>query len=488
MRFLGFAWKFPGEAPVRYFVFQFFLLVCLLHPTILQNVLSRLRSIWRFNGVNIALFLDDGWLIDSDRDACTVLATNIWSDLRNSGFITNDEKSQWCPCQVLEWLGIIWDTINGTITISERRESSIAKSVDKILLSDRLVSARELASLVGGIISGGAVFGNVSRIMTRYCSISVASAEDWDSKFYLDQYCLRELYFWEANLKRLNCRVVAYSPYRISSYVVYSDASATGCGAHLDINGEQVCNKQWDLEERRKSSTWRELSPILFALHSFLPLLIGSYVKWFSNSQSACKIHPAFQVGSMRSDLHAIALEIFRFCANNGIELEVAWIPCTKIERADYISRIVDIDDWQISADCFMTLEESWGIHSVDCFANYYNKKVGKFFSRFWNPGCSGVDFFVQNLEGENCLVVPPVSLIARAIHYLHVSKAIATIVVHFSPSSYFWPIISRKFFRFVVDCKCFVATALEQGRNTNSFLGSNRFSGFILAVRTKFS
>ena len=123
----------------------------------------------------------------------------------------------------------------------------------------------------------------------------------------------------------------------------------------------------------------------------------------------------------------------------------------------------------------------------MDCFANYYNKKVWKFFSRFRNPGCSGVDFFVQNLEGENCRVVPPVSLIARAIHYLYVCRAIATIIVPFWPSSYFWP-ISRKFSRFVVDYKCFNATALEQGRNTNSFLGTDGFSGFILAVRTKFS
>ena len=230
----------------------------------------------------------------------------IHSDhLRFLGFawkFPGDEKSQWCPSQVLEWLGIIWNTIGGTISICERRVNSIAKSVDKILFSDRLVSARELASLVGRIISGGAVFGNISGLMTRYCSISVASAQDWDSKFYLDQYCVRELHFWEANLKQLNCRVVSDSPYRMSNYVVYSDASATGCGAHLDINGEQVCNKQWDLEERRRSYIWRELSAILFALHSFLPLLIGSYVKWFSDSQSACKI---IQVGSMRSDLHA---------------------------------------------------------------------------------------------------------------------------------------------------------------------------------------
>jgi len=103
--------------------------------------------------------------------------------------------------------------------------------------------------------------------------MSVASAQDWDSKFNLDQYCVRELYFWESNLKRLNYRVVVDSPYRMSNYVVYSDASATGCGAHLDINGKQVCNKQWDLEERRKSCTWRELSKILFAYIHFYPYL-----------------------------------------------------------------------------------------------------------------------------------------------------------------------------------------------------------------------
>ena len=68
----------------------------------------------------------------------------------------------------------------------------------------------------------------------------------------------------------------------------------------------------------------------------------------------------------MRSDLHTIVVEIFQFCANNDIELQLQWIPRTEIERADYISRIIDIDDWQISADCFKSLEESWGVHSVD--------------------------------------------------------------------------------------------------------------------------
>ena len=53
------------------------------------------------------------------------------------------------------------------------------------------------------------------------------------------------------------------------------------------------------------------------------------------------------------------------------------------------------------------------GVHLVDCIASYYNMKVCNFFSRFWNSSCSGVDFFVQNLDGENCLVVAPLKLIA---------------------------------------------------------------------------
>ena len=74
------------------------------------------------------------------------------------------------------------------------------KSVDRIFLKDYRVSARELSSLVGKIISAGAVFGNISRIMTSYCSISVVSSHEWDSRFHLDQYCVRELNFWEENL------------------------------------------------------------------------------------------------------------------------------------------------------------------------------------------------------------------------------------------------------------------------------------------------
>ena len=125
----------------------------------------------------------------------------------------------------------------------------------------------------------------------------------------------------------------------------------------------------------------------------------------------------------------------------------------------------------------------------MDSFTNYYNKKVDRYFSRFWNPGCNGVDFFVQNLFGENCLVVPPVGLIVKALHYLRVCVAKATILIPFWPSAQFWPVISTLYAHFVVGHRLFNGrTALAHGRNTNSLLGSDRFFGDILAIRMEFT
>jgi hypothetical protein len=55
--------------------------------------------------------------------------------------------------------------------------------------------ARELAALSGKIISTFPVLGNIARLMTRHCSMSVNSASQWDSRFKLDAYSIRELEF-----------------------------------------------------------------------------------------------------------------------------------------------------------------------------------------------------------------------------------------------------------------------------------------------------
>ena len=50
----------------------------------------------------------------------------------------------------------------------------------------------------------------------------------------------------------------------------------------------------------------------------------------------------------------------------------------------------------------------------------------------------------------------PPVSLVARALHYLSLQKARATIVVPVWPSSSFWPLLVGKYKQFMKGCFLF--------------------------------
>lgn len=70
----------------------------------------------------------------------------------------------------------------------------------------------------------------------------------------------------------------------------------------------------------------------------------------FTYSQVAAKI---VEVGSMKLGLHKMTRRIFDICIRSGTHLEVQWIPRTSNQQADYISRLIDTDDWQITDKFF---------------------------------------------------------------------------------------------------------------------------------------
>ena len=252
------------------------------------------------------------------------------------------------------------DEVQGVVIISEPRLKKYLVYIDKVL-ADPNVSARDLASLVGKIISMSAVLGNLSSIMTKHCQMSVAAAQDWDTPSPLDRYCIVELEFWKDSLRRLNSRdLFSCNPPFIS---VYSDASDVACGGH--ILGKDICaHRMFTNAERTQSSKYRELASILFVLKALRPFLSSSREKWFTDNQMAARI---VQVGCMHFEMHLLASDIFSFCYNHGINLEIDWVPRSLNDKADYLSKIVDYDYWEIVPKIFQLLDSRWGPHTVDC-------------------------------------------------------------------------------------------------------------------------
>ncbi|CAG2222178.1 unnamed protein product [Mytilus edulis] len=168
-------------------------------------------------------------------------------------------------------------------------------------------------------------------------------------------------------------------------------------------------------------------------------LLNGKNVKWYTDNQNVVSI---VSKGSTKSVLQKLALDIFSTCIKHNVNIDMVWIPRTENERADYLSRIIDSDDWAISEFVFQIVESLWGPHEVDWFASDDNFKLHVFYSRFWNVNSSGVDAFTVDWRGINGLFVPPVSLIPRVLMYMRQCKAVGTLILPYWPSASFWPML----------------------------------------------
>ena len=114
--YLGFTCQSDNQE-TKFYVFTVLPFGLSTAPHIFTKSLKPLVKHWRYQGIYIALFLDDGWLTESSYEAARNLALRVKRDLKTAGFITNDEKSIWDNTQRITWLGMVWDSSLGTLEI-----------------------------------------------------------------------------------------------------------------------------------------------------------------------------------------------------------------------------------------------------------------------------------------------------------------------------------------------------------------------------------
>ena len=161
----------------------------------------------------------------------------------------------------------------------------------------------------------------------------------WKSFVFVHDQGKQELHFWRDNLKTLNV-VLSWPPRFVPSKVLFYDASLSACG--LFVQGSSlVSHRNWSKEESQKSSTWRELAAIKFALAAFEAHLSGLRVCCNTDNQNVVRI---IQFGSMVKELQDITLDIFLFTSHRQIQLAMNWIPRDQNSQANFFSKIVDFD------------------------------------------------------------------------------------------------------------------------------------------------
>ncbi|CAC5424022.1 unnamed protein product [Mytilus coruscus] len=307
------------------------------------------------------------------------------------------------------------------LSIPQRRIDELLKSIHNVFREIPYISARNLAQVTGRIISMSPVIGNITRIMTRYCYMSIESRMSWDSYLVLESksFVISELKFWLDNIANVNFKTL--NQYSQSHVMIYSDASSIAAGACTVELESKIFHTMWKSSEMLESSTWRELKAIELALMSYQYAFAGKSLKWLTDNQNCVRI---VQAGSMKENLQDIAISIFSICLQKGISINIQWIPRGENSKADYISKIIDYEDWGVSEFFYTFINDLWGPYTVDRFASSRNAKLERFNSLFWNVNTEAVDCFTQNWSGEINWIVPPIYLVSRAIKHVIACKA----------------------------------------------------------------
>ena len=114
----------------------------------------------------MAIFLDDSSGGGINSITAKINSLTVRADLTWYGFVINEEKSLREPVQVISWLGTVFDTYQGLISVTERRFSKLKSSIDLLRKDDcKIFKVRDVASVVGQVISLTPCVGSIARIM-----------------------------------------------------------------------------------------------------------------------------------------------------------------------------------------------------------------------------------------------------------------------------------------------------------------------------------
>ena len=436
-KYLGFSWVGKG-GDRRWFVFRVLPFGLSTAPYIFTKVTRVLLRHWRRDGIRCQLYMDDGSGGHSTVEGAQAVAKRLKSDLVQAGFVPNENKCHWEPSQTVEMLGMEVDMREGIIRVTKGRVEKLKTFVEK-LSQVEYPTARQLARLTGYLLSMSLALGPVCRLRTRSFYALIMNRESWHAKLSWSQMALQDLEFWSGSFSQCHGQPFWKKDPRVT-VLSWSDASDSGWGGFsVTSKGTELAKGEWTKEivQAGASSTWRELRAILLVLSSLSKEIEGGVCIHRSDNQAAVHI---IQVGSSKSHLQSEALEIHKLCAVHGIQLLAEWVPREENELADYLSKLSDTDDWQLNPKLFDWLDSMWGPHSIDCFASSRTKQMSRFCSRWWNPGCSGIDAFTVNWSGERVWLVPPMYLIGRVVDMLIVSKCHGTLVVPEWQSAPWWP------------------------------------------------
>eukprot|EP00731_Ephydatia_muelleri_P004368 Em0002g544a len=220
-KYLGFKW---GRSVYTVVVLSFGLSSA---PYVFTKMMRRLVRLWRSKGLKAIVHLDDGFVASQYESSANAASTWVRDTLRRVGWVCNEEKF---GCQPTGSAGLgNLDLEKGSISVPEGKVRALQHRL-KVAAKKSSLVARDIASLIGRIVSMGLALGPVARFMTQALYALLETRLAWCDMLPITQEACEEITFWTELFDQFNAQPIWHSPAEVRC--VYSDASDTGYGGY----------------------------------------------------------------------------------------------------------------------------------------------------------------------------------------------------------------------------------------------------------------
>ena len=258
-------------------------------PAIFDRFASALERFMLENGApkTIVRYVDDFLVVCRSEADCDRALTTMLSVTRAAGFTVQDSKVT-SPSPVVEFLGIVVDTVRGELRISESRLVELKSEVED-WIQVRTLTKRRLLSLIGKCAFAARVIRHGRPFLARLFS-AAKSARALHHRVRLGHQALADLRWWSRCIAAHN-GISYFRPDWTGDVIhIHCDASGIACGA--------VCRGEWFYIAYTgnyapyacESINWREFQVAVTALATWAPMYKGHCIIFHIDNMTVCHV------------------------------------------------------------------------------------------------------------------------------------------------------------------------------------------------------
>ena len=281
-------------------------------------------------------YLDDVLSVHESEIECQKSLEVILDTCEKAGFEVQPSKTVG-PCKVIEFLGIVIDTIKSQLRISEERMNEIREDLEQ-WIDKSSCTKREILSIIGRLSFCARVVRDGNKFLRRLIQAS-KKVKNLHQKITLTNETKRDLRWWYKCVQDHNGIAFFPKSWTVeSAEIIFTDASDLAMGI-MYKNSWCIVQFAGKYEYmKHKSIAWRELCAVVLCIATFAEKLANKNVTMNIDNQAIC--HCVNSGKSKDPGIMALIRALYYYTSLSGIHYRALHLSSQDNSSADALSRI----------------------------------------------------------------------------------------------------------------------------------------------------